>query len=225
MFCTKCGKENKDDSSFCAYCGASLDQKTRSNTAKYFGIILLVAIVVVGIALLVEHYRATSHETVTFDGAIIVGADGHHIALENNPKAKDVTWAELKQFLQNDQTNKVVYDYDTFVCADFAERLHNNAEKAGIRAAYVGIHLGSIEDPDLGCPRALFAVGANGHACNAFQTTDKGLVFVDDTGAEDGSGEDCTVSLVEGQTYTPESIFSDTEWCPMGYVVDFGVFW
>lgn len=223
MFCTKCGKENKDDSSFCAYCGASLGQKTRSNTAKYFGSLLLIALMVIGIVLLVEHYRATSHETVTFEGGIVTGADGHDIELANNPKAKDVTWAELKQFLQNDRTNEILYNYNTFMCGDFAERLHNNAEKAGIRAAYVSVDLG---------PSGVWADIVTGctsygglHACNAFQTTDRGIVYIDDTGTEDGTGEDTTVSISIGSTYQPESIFSTTQWCPMGTVQDFSVAW
>jgi hypothetical protein len=60
---------------------------------------------------------------------------------------------------------------------DFAEMLHNNAEQAGIRAAFVGIN---------------FAGKKIGHAINAFQTTDMGLVHVDCTGpaAEDFSHKD-----------------------------------
>ena len=156
---------------------------------------------------------------------LIAGADGNPIWLHNNPEAIDPSWVELKQFLQNDQTNKLLYNGSTFVCGDFAERLHNNAEKAGIRAAFVSVSLGSITHPLGGCSRVLMVAGANGHACNAFQTTDRGLVFIDDTGMQDGSGEDCTVSMVKGQNYTPESIFSDTEWCPTGSLGEFRVFW
>jgi hypothetical protein len=170
--------------------------------------------------------RETLHESVNFKGAIVVGADGHQIALDNNPKARDVTWAELQQFLLDDQTNEIHYSDDVFVCADFAERLHNNAEEAGITAAYVSIDFGpediySLPDWSTGCP----SYHGGRHACNAFQTTDKGLIFVDDTGAEDGSGEDCTVLIVEGHLYTPVSMFSDDEWCPMGQVVSFQVMW
>jgi len=53
------------------------------------------------------------------------------------------------------------------VCGDFAETLHNKAEAAGIRTAFVHIEL---DDED------------TGHALNAFHTTDKGLVFIDCTG-------------------------------------------
>jgi hypothetical protein len=62
------------------------------------------------------------------------------------------------------------YNDNSFVCADFAEMLHNNAEKAGWRAAWVGIDLAGSE---------------GGHALNAFQTTDEGLVYADCTSSRD----------------------------------------
>lgn len=172
----------------------------------------------------------TLHENVSFEGGTVAGADGHKILLDNNPEARDVTWAELRQFLQNDQTNALFYNDSTLVCADFAERLHNNAENAGIRAAYVVMDFKmecvawSIYDskyPGCSCCNLLGV----GHACNAFMTTDRGLVFVDDTGRTDGTGEDCTVSIASGQLYVPQSIFSSTKWCPMGTVTDYGVTW
>ena len=45
--------------------------------------------------------------------------------------------------------------------------MHNNAERAGIKAAWVGID---------------FEGNSRGHAINAFETTDKGLVYIDCTG-------------------------------------------
>lgn len=92
--------------------------------------------------------------------SVIVGADGHRIWLHNNPDARNPTWEELLAFLQNDRTDQHPYDPDSFVCADYAEMLHNNAEKAGVRAAYV-------------C--------TSDHALNAFNVVDRGLVFVDST--------------------------------------------
>lgn len=72
---------------------------------------------------------------VYVEGAILIGADGHRITLKNNPNAKNPSWAELKTFLLKDNTDSIKYDFDRFVCVDFAERVHNNAEAAGIRAA------------------------------------------------------------------------------------------
>ncbi len=106
------------------------------------------------------------------DGAIHVGADGEPIELINNPDATNPTYAKLVAFINEDTTDSKPYlkgkTILARVCADFAEDVHNNAEAKGIRAAWVGID---------------FIGGGDGHAINAFETTDKGLVYVDCTGA------------------------------------------
>lgn len=96
------------------------------------------------------------------------------IALENNPRAVDPTWEELKAFLLNDKTDELVYVKDVFMCLDFAELLHANAESAGIKAAIVTI---GWVNKDIG------------HALNAFNTTDRGLVYIDATGSIEGSSD------------------------------------
>jgi hypothetical protein len=149
------------------------------------------------------------------NGAMVVGADGHYIELLNNPKAKNPTWQELKQFLWQDGTDQYLYNEASFVCADFAEMLHNNAEKAGIRSAYVTLDFSN--DPD-------------SHAINAFNTTDKGLIYIDDTGTEEGTlNLDKTVNIVVGQGYTPVSIFPNPgypdTWDSWGTVAHFSIQW
>lgn len=150
-----------------------------------------------------------SASTVLIDGAILVGADWEPIILVNNPQASNPTWNELKSFLLQDTTDEVKYDLDTFVCADFAEMLHNNAETAGIRAAYVCID---------------FAYELWGHALNAFETTDRGLVFIDCTGHQTAPfyNADKIVDLVKYEQYIPEGIFPELMggyyWLSMGVV-------
>jgi hypothetical protein len=92
-------------------------------------------------------------------------ASGSQVCLVNYRNATGSTWDELIAFLQSDDTDEHPYIEDSFVCADFAEMLHNNAEASGIKAAYIGVD---------------FIVG-EGHALNAFNTTDKGQVYVDCT--------------------------------------------
>lgn len=133
---------------------------------------------------------------------ITVGADGHRIWLHNNPDAKNPTWEELLLFLQQDTTNQIPYSYSSFVCADYAETLHNNAEKADIRVAYVSVELSDVE-----------------HALNAFRTTDRGLVFIDCT------GYDCKVDVVVGRNYIPVSLFTYDEFYPMGIIDSYEVQW
>jgi len=89
------------------------------------------------------------------------------VVLTNNESAGNPTWHELKSFLIADTTDKNEYLPGIRVCSEFAAELHNNAEKAGIRAAWVALDLENDSE---------------GHALNAFETTDQGLVFIDCTG-------------------------------------------
>jgi len=108
------------------------------------------------------------------DGAVLVRGNESPIELKNNSAAVDPSFSALAAFVQQDSTDMIPYvakdshsGLAPFVCADFAETLHNRAETAGLRAAYVGID---------------FVGETIGHAINAFQTTDRGLVFIDCTG-------------------------------------------
>ena len=92
--------------------------------------------------------------------------DGEMVQLISYKHALDPTWGKLLDFLRKDAADDKRYNLESFVCTGFAELLHNNAERAGIKTAYVGID---------------FAAGP-GHAINAFETTDRGLVYVDVTG-------------------------------------------
>jgi len=102
------------------------------------------------------------------DGAREVGGDGEPIELINNPDATNPTYAKLVAFITGDATDTNTYSPTSYVCSDFAEEVHNNAEAAGIRAAWVSVDFNDNEE---------------GHALNAFETTDKGLVYIDCTGA------------------------------------------
>jgi len=92
---------------------------------------------------------------------------GEPVHLINNKDATDPTWQQLMSFLIADRTDQKEYSVFLFPCGAFAEEVHNNAEAAGIRTAWVGI---DFEGEEIG------------HALNAFETTDKGLVYIDCTG-------------------------------------------
>ncbi|MBN1691056.1 MAG: hypothetical protein JW901_08545 [Dehalococcoidia bacterium] len=95
------------------------------------------------------------------------GTYGFRVVLQNNPAAADPTWDQVVAFLKTDRTDEMEYVDEDFMCGSFAQDVHNNAEKTGIRAAWVGVDL---------------AGQPIGHAVNAFNTTDRGLVFTDSTG-------------------------------------------
>lgn len=160
------------------------------------------------------------------------GCYGEFIVLINNEHARNPSYSELLRFLRADETDRFPYQH-TFsvpgfyygppedkidldrlrgiidgtiepspprICADFAERLHNEAEMAGIRCAYVSI---GLTDP------------GGGHALNAFETTDRGLIYIDCTGTVGGYGPDdqCTIVDVRvGQQYNPEYLFPSGGW-------------
>ena len=84
------------------------------------------------------------------------------MVLISNQNATDPTCDQLIAFLNQDSTDSITYT-PSFVCANFANLLYNDAESDGIRAAYVV--LDGID-----------------HALNAFQTTDQGLIYIDFTG-------------------------------------------
>jgi len=113
------------------------------------------------------------------------------------------------------------------ICADFAERLHNNAEIAGIRAGYVSLDLVGYTDPtNLDIPPN------SSHALNVFETVDRGLVFIDSTGSLGGygplHGEATTNSLEVGQPYNLVFVFP-TDWImpegQMGTIVNILITW
>ena len=85
----------------------------------------------------------------------------------DNTSAKDPTWQQLVNFLDTDLTDSRKYVLGEYVCTGFTEDLHNNAETLGIRSAVVWV---SFEDSEIN------------HTLNAFNTVDRGLVFIDNTG-------------------------------------------
>jgi len=140
-----------------------------------------------------------------------VGAD-----IVNYDTASNPTWAQLLGFLLNDKTDQKAYVPGVYMCGDFARDVHNNAERAGIRGAYVAVELPGAD-----------------HALNAFKTTDRGLVFIDCTGLptwESGpSNCDKTVDVRLGNRYVPESLFPESGWSvtweSIGTVHDVEIYW
>ncbi len=90
--------------------------------------------------------------------------NGKVYTLINNPDARDPTFSQLFQFLKHDLTDQNEYSETQYNCVEFAKDLHDHAESKGIKSAWVGID---------------FVGQEVGHALNAFNTTDHGLVFVD----------------------------------------------
>ena len=150
-----------------------------------------------------------------------LGGDYKPIELINNPVARSPSWDELVIFIQSDTTDSrpfVQTFYWSYVCTDYARDVHNNAEAVGIKAAWVGID---------------FREGGPGHALNAFDTTDKGLVFVDctqwDTIAYVKIGEELGYIDLDWALSPEYSYYEENEYLsvyqPMGVVNDMQIHW
>jgi len=81
---------------------------------------------------------------------------------------EDPSWSELEEFLRLDDTDTIPYVENSFDCSGFAITLRDRAWGYGFRSAYVELGFGDEV----------------GHAINAFDTTDKGVIFIDDTEAD-----------------------------------------
>jgi len=131
-------------------------------------------------------------------------AEVARIASLRNP-----SWDELKAFLLKDDTDKMKYVYPIVVCADFADKLKRNAEEAGWRCAVVSMTVTGYDDP------FNYGISSNtGHACNAFETTDRGLVYIDCTGSSNNIGpvhQDRIAKLEIGKRQINQFIFP-TDW-------------
>lgn len=144
--------------------------------------------------------------------AYIIGGDGHDIALTNNKDAHDPTYNELMNFIINDDTDKHKYIPNEYVCADFAETLHNNAESNGIKAGWVNVYFVDNDD----------------HVCNVFNTTDMGIVYIDCTSGDGyNSNWDKQVYITDGSVYRQKTIgYNDgSTWGYMGTVRCHDICW
>jgi hypothetical protein len=104
---------------------------------------------------------------------------------------RDPTYQEVLQFITTDQTDKNVYDSQTYTCANFVADVINNAFNSGYRCGYV-----IIDYP------------TSGHAIVCFNTVDRGLILIEPQ-------YDKVVKIIVGRHYWEtagfaEPLFDDT---------------
>lgn len=103
----------------------------------------------------------------TYEELLYSKANSEPITLINHRDATNPTFQELRKFIENDRTDGYTYSKYSYVCGDFAEQVHNNAEAHGIKAGLAFI---------------TFKNDVVGHAINVFDTKDYGRVYIDCTG-------------------------------------------
>jgi len=93
--------------------------------------------------------------------------------------------------LSEDATENRDYVYPVYTCGDFASHLHDEAEKKGIKCGVIGVKFnttyeenvsGIVKNKSNYPPPYSSYDTCRGHAFNAFNTTDMGMVYVDSTG-------------------------------------------
>jgi hypothetical protein len=89
----------------------------------------------------------------------------------------DPTFLQMKNFLASDKTDQNTYNIATYNCQNFCADVIANAAKAKIRCAFVSIDERS-----------------SGHAIIAFNTTDKGIIYIEPQGDDE-------VNLQVGKRY------------------------
>jgi cob(I)alamin adenosyltransferase len=89
----------------------------------------------------------------------------------------DPTYLQMKNFLSGDKTDQKTYDASIYNCQNFSADLITNAAKLKIRCAFVSIDERS-----------------SGHAIIAFNTTDKGIIYIEPQSDEE-------VNLQVGKRY------------------------
>ena len=102
---------------------------------------------------------------------------------------RNPTYDELTDFLEQDPTDGNEYRENVYTCVDFVSALNNNAENAGLRAAYV-----YLEFP-----------GDRAHSIAAFETVDRGLVFIEPQ-------FDKEVTIVVGHKYSEDNNYEEPEY-------------
>ena len=118
----------------------------------------------------------------------------------------DPSYSEVVSLLSSDKTDKKDYIENVFECRHFAQEVNNNSEEQGIRCAYVRVNLS----------------GPYPHACIAFNTTDKGIVYYEPQ-------NDKRVHLEIGKDYWADCMTVSPgyyyERDPESIVEDFTLYW
>ena len=145
-------------------------------------------------------YAATYNKG--YDKGYEIGlASGSKSEVATRVELSNPTYKQLREFLTGDKTDSNPFIKDEYVCFDFAAELNNNAETNGIRAAYVRIRSKEW-----------------GHAVVAFETVDRGLVFIEPQSDRD-------VDLVIGKPYPWQSVGANRPTDYDDVIVEIQIIW
>jgi hypothetical protein len=135
----------------------------------------------------------------------IYGNNGK-MTLTNYNNAKDPTYAELIAFAKSDKTDERSYNANSYNCMNFAQTFHNSCEANGIKAGWT-------------------ASKGMDHAFNIFQTTDKGIVYIDCTGVPGGKSNQDKEITISGNRATGRSLYEGWTFTYDGTVGTLETYW
>lgn len=148
-----------------------------------------------------EYISATPVYTLPF-----TDENGYELRIMNNRSAIDPTFDQVLAFLQRDNTNVLaIIDKATASPGRSVVRLHDNAEKAGIRAGVVELQI---------------ANETNVYSLDVFDTVDKGRIMVDPVGTPYGIGPWTIVHMDNNDLHT--MVFIPIQNKSVDYLADTG---
>lgn len=146
-----------------------------SNTTTLLTVLLVIS---VGGNVLIWHLSYSQGSAAGYGEGLAEGyVQGVRAGAGTGYSIRDPAFEEAMDFIERDRTETLEYS-DDFVCSRFAATFKQNAFDAGFRCFYVNIKFS----------------GLAGHAIVAFNTTDKGLIFIEPQ-------HDLLVSLEIGKSY------------------------
>lgn len=138
-----------------------------------------------------------SKVTLCRSGTCTVDGEGKVITLTNYASAKNPTYDQLIAFAEADKTDEKPYS-SKYTCSSYARDFHDACEAAGIRAGWT-------------------ASRKCNHAWNVFDTTDRGIVYIDCTGQPSGGTLlDKELTVKQGQPLTGTYLFRGGQTVSMG---------
>jgi hypothetical protein len=132
---------------------------------------VILGITLLGVCLVVFSGSAAAGDQVIrgkADAVVITSPASQEIASENTTSVnqteelRNPTFKEMKEFILKDTTSQKPFITNKYECRHFATDVNNNADAAGLRCAF-----------------ALLCYTNGQHAVVAFETTDRGLIFIE----------------------------------------------
>jgi hypothetical protein len=169
--------------------------------------ILLILVLFAGTA-----SASTFEYNPTLYGHNIACGDGHVMTLTVYPDAEKLAYTDVIYYLMQDKTDEIAGAEGEWLCTDYAETLHNNAENDGIECYVVCLTFG--KHSQWSTENLCMELIPHGHVCNVFPLDDGSLLYVDSTQG------DYISTVSEGERYKVTSVYDSDDVRTFGKIKD-----